>query len=63
MKSSEASPPNVPVASLSVPIRFSKGSTGAADKEDKELACRSAALKASSVVSNAVVNSNINLTL
>ena len=63
IKSSEASPPNNPSASLPVPLRFSNGSTGATDKKNEELACRSAALKASSVVSNAVMNSNISLAL
>jgi len=63
MKGLEASPPNNSAASLPVPLRFSNGSNGATDKKDKELACRSVALKASSVVSDAVMNSNINLTL
>jgi len=63
MKGLEASPPNNPAISLPVPLCFSNGSAGATDKTDKELARRSAALEASSVVSNAVMNSNINLTL
>jgi hypothetical protein len=63
IKSLETSPPINPASSLSVPRRLSNGTTEAADKKNKEFACRLATLKTLLIVSNAIMNSNINLTL